>query len=274
MGLRLSHQLRQRAGEGPGNLVQPSDLSGALDAWPSRCSVLTRWPSTAASAVRCASVLPAGRRTGGSHPHRGCACQRLLALFASAGLLLNFPLLTVHQDRRSPGRHAAAAGAVCRLGGADRAGGLGARHPRRQDDDRRTEAGMIAPGLAASFAYLLLLFAVAHWADRARAGPLGDRQRLGLPRSRWACTARPGPTSAASAARPARALVPADLPRPDAGMLLAWFGAAQDDPHRARLPASPRSPTSSPAATARARAGGAGDADRAGRHPALCGVAG
>ena len=50
-----------------------------------------------------------------------------------------------------------------------------------------------------------------------------------------------------------RRLVPAHLPGPDAGDGAGLAGAAQDDPHRAPATASPRSPTSSPAATARAR---------------------
>ena len=87
-----------------------------------------------------------------------------------------------------------------------------------------------------------------------RAGPLGHRQRLGLCAVDGGVLHAPGPTSAASAAprRPGVWFLPIYL-GPDAGHDAGLDGAAQDDPHRAQPTASPRSPTSSPAATARAR---------------------
>jgi hypothetical protein len=114
-----------------------------------------------------------------------------------------------------------------------------------------------------------LLFAVAWWADRARRGPLSVIGNAWVYALSMACTARPGPTSAASAARPRRRVVPAHLPGPDAGHGAGLAGAAQDDPHRAhlahhldrRLHRQPlrQEPGCWPA----------GDADRAGRHGAL-----
>ena len=90
--------------------------------------------------------------------------------------------------------------------------------------------------VAASFAYTCCC-------SRWRTGPTGVRDGRSVIGNAWVyallsmgvyCTAW---TYFGSIGRGRlRAVVPADLPRADAGDAAGWLGAAQDDPHRAALP--------------------------------------
>ena len=108
--------------------------------------------------------------------------------------------------------------------------------------------------LAASFAYLLLLFA-----RRALRPTAARRQGRSLIGNAWVytlsigvyCTAWTYFGSVGRAATSGLWFLPIYL-GPTLGDAAGLDGAAQDDPHRAHATASPRSPTSSPAATARA----------------------
>ena len=152
---------------------------------------------------------------------------------------------------------------------ADRGAGLASANASLTDG----LTAMLSPPLVigASFAYLLLLFAVASWGDRRAAqGRSVDRQRLGLravaggvlhrldllrqrrPRRRrracGSCRSTSGPTLA---------------------MVLALDGGAQDDPHRRSLPHHLDRRLRRQPLRQEPAAGRAGDADHRGRHRAL-----
>jgi hypothetical protein len=101
------------------------------------------------------------------------------------------------------------------------------------------------------------------------AGPLGDRQRLGL------CAVDGGVLHRLDLLRQrrprglGRRVVPADLPGADAGHAAGLDGAAQDDPHRAHLPHHLDRRLHGQPLRQEPAAGRAGDADHGGGHRAL-----
>ena len=124
--------------------------------------------------------------------------------------------------------------------------------------------------IGVSFAYLLLLFAVASFGDRRAAqgrSVIGNAWTYALSMavycSAWTYFGSVG--RAASAGR----VVPAHLPGPDAGDDPGLDGGAQDDPHRAQLPHHLDRRLHLQPLRQEPAARRAGDADHRGRHRAL-----
>ena len=146
-------------------------------------------------------------------------------------------------DRLGPAGHrlrpaAAADRALPHLGRPDR--GAGARQRARGGAGARgTTSDDARPALVlgASFGYLLLLFTIAAFGDRrAPPGALGHRQRHHLRPVLGRLLHRLDLLRQRRPRRDLRRLVPADLPRPDAGHAAGLDRGAQDGAHRPHLP--------------------------------------
>jgi hypothetical protein len=124
--------------------------------------------------------------------------------------------------------------------------------------------------IAASFAYLMLLFAVAYLGDtRAQRRPLDHRQRLGLCAVDGCLLHRLDLLRQRRPGRFGRLVVPADLSRPDARDAARVDAAAQDDPHRPRPSHHVDRRLHRQSLRQEPPVGRAGDADRRRRHRPL-----
>jgi hypothetical protein len=235
------------------------------------------WTAIAGSTIWCkfmldfalsrhAHGLGQAEAEGLSAMRGGLTQQRLVALFALALLLFNFPLLALWDlEVLLLGLPLVSGGLVHRLGAADRRAGLA-------DGKAGLRARQLTPCWSLGASLCLPAAAVRGGLvgrPPRRRRPLGDRQRLGL------CAEHGGVLHGLDLLRQrrprrfGRGVVPAHLPGPDAGHGAGLDGAAQDDPHRAHLPHHVDRRLRGQPLRQEPAAGRAGDADHGGGHRAL-----
>ena len=244
MGLKLANNLRQIAdGRTPDNAIRLTEL-GTLERQALKDSLAivrgssSGWAGTTGW-TRCETARRVPGRPGSCQgPHEGDAAIRGSPRAAQCcsrsgrGLVLfNFPMLIVW-DRDATvfglpllpvALFAIWAALIAALAWAiDAAQSVrrGGAPPATAEPTRASDRAMISAPLVlgVSFGYLLLLFAIAAFGDRrAAARPLGDRQRLDLRAVAGGLLHRLDLFRQRRARGGVRGLVPADLPRADAG---------------------------------------------------------